>query len=1033
MVASIINGVAASSPYIGINVYSPSTYDPSRPLADAMHSSGDKWKDVDYNNDAPADANGWPLSDGTVMLWENLDGNQGTYKLIFNGQATVSQQFNYFSFSNIVYDQATNTTTMDALVTDQGKQNCIIKFTNTKRTPSSPTNSGVTNVKLMRPTSPGASTSYSFDELYTSQYKYAISKYSVFRFMAGTNANSSVTWSDRTRANENSQNKVLPDEGSEANGMSWEYKIALCNEMNKDMWICIPLNANNDYIQKLVDQLKNGTTLDGKFYPGLEPELKLYVELSNELWNFGGADFKQATQLLNIAKAEAASGNSTINYDGESNDGVLRFRQQAKRTKEISDYFRAGFGDNQMMTRVRPLLEFQYANYNSSALIPLEFLNNYYNNADGNHVSNPHPVNYYLYGAGGATYYQSNNDGAETVDGIFNSGIPNNEHRGILEGEAVWPRAYGLKNIAYEGGMGVGGDRTSGARKEARSDPRAKAAEVASFNIFRESGGDLYVFGTYAQWEDIYNSDASPLQQGVDQINATTAPSPTFGTLVNASSTTIITSQSVDLSPGGVATVAFNNNNIMQGYVYRIETAGDYQIKLRVGNVATGGKIAVYVDGILKNTIDVPNTGSNTADMVVGSFNLGVGQHGVLVKPVAAPASSTDRTARMLGVVFVPNGIDLNPNPTPGPTPSSLVVRARGINTGVNLTVDIMDAANATGGTVQQTQTITNISTNYTDHTFNFTGQLDANKIRVRFTNDNNNDLEVDYISVNGTIYQTEATRTYSIGNWNAGTNGCSNAGYYGVTVLHCNGYFQYNLNGSSPQPTPVTTTYISDLTWSSALAGYGNVQKDKSVDGNTIKLNGTIYNKGLGTHSQSTIIYNLGGNYNNFLSEIGLDDEVDAYSCGLVKFEVYLDNSLAFSSSTKGNTTTTESINLNVSGKNELKLIVTEADNGNGCDHADWANARVTSSGSSARSSATETINASQISIYPNPANGIFSISIPEGSAQVEISDIQGSLILTKTVTGTQSFDATAFKTGVFIVKVSHSSGVTVKKLVIE
>jgi hypothetical protein len=39
----------------------------------------------------------------------------------------------------------------------------------------------------------------------------------------------------------------------------------------------------------------------------------------------------------------------------------------------------------------------------------------------------------------------------------------------------------------------------------------------------------------------------------------------------------------------------------------------------------------------------------------------------------------------------------------------------------------------------------------------------------------------------------------------------------------------------------------------------------------------------------------------------------------------------------------TTKQVNVSVAGKNELKLIVTDGGDGNRCDHADWAGARVT------------------------------------------------------------------------------------------
>ena len=41
------------------------------------------------------------------------------------------------------------------------------------------------------------------------------------------------------------------------------------------------------------------------------------------------------------------------------------------------------------------------------------------------------------------------------------------------------------------------------------------------------------------------------------------------------------------------------------------------------------------------------------------------------------------------------------------------------------------------------------------------------------------------------------------------------------------------------------TTTYLSDLTWSSATTGWGTIQKDASIKGTAIKLRGTTYRRG--------------------------------------------------------------------------------------------------------------------------------------------------------------------------------------------
>jgi hypothetical protein len=152
------------------------------------------------------------------------------------------------------------------------------------------------------------------------------------------------------------------------------------------------------------------------------------------------------------------------------------------------------------------------------------------------------------------------------------------------------------------------------------------------------------------------------------------------------------------------------------------------------------------------------------------------------------------------------------------------------------------------------------------------------------------------------------------------------------------------------------STLYLSDLNWTSATSGFGQVRKDRSVDNNPIKLNGVTYSKGLGTHAASTIIYNLGSAYSSFQGSVGLDDEMDQYGCGSVVFQVFVDNTKLYESPTMTGNSTTQSFNVSVAGKNELKLILTDAGNGDACDHGDWADARLTSASNTATATATAT-----------------------------------------------------------------------------
>jgi hypothetical protein len=146
----------------------------------------------------------------------------------------------------------------------------------------------------------------------------------------------------------------------------------------------------------------------------------------------------------------------------------------------------------------------------------------------------------------------------------------------------------------------------------------------------------------------------------------------------------------------------------------------------------------------------------------------------------------------------------------------------------------------------------------------------------------------------------------------------------------------------------PPATSYLSDLTPTAATNGYGSYEKDKSNgeaatgDGKTITLNGVTYAKGLGVHAPSDITFNLNAQYTQFLTDIGIDDEKG--SAGTVVFQVYLDGTKVFDSGTMTGASTTQSVNLNVTGKTTLRLVVTDGGNGNNSDHADWAGAKLLS-----------------------------------------------------------------------------------------
>ena len=110
--------------------------------------------------------------------------------------------------------------------------------------------------------------------------------------------------------------------------------------------------------------------------------------------------------------------------------------------------------------------------------------------------------------------------------------------------------------------------------------------------------------------------------------------------------------------------------------------------------------------------------------------------------------------------------------------------------------------------------------------------------------------------------------------------------------------------------------------------------------DGRTITLNRVTYRKGLGVHATSDIRYNVAGRRTTFMADIGVDDEMG--SKGSIVFQVYGDGTKLYDSGTMTGSSTTKQVNVAISGRNVLQLVVTNAGNGINSDHGDWANARI-------------------------------------------------------------------------------------------
>ncbi|MDB5349023.1 MAG: Fibronectin type domain protein [Planctomycetota bacterium] len=394
-------------------------------FADAMKSARDEWGDPNNYFGKPRvvrDANGWPLSDATSIVWDARDpaSTAGTYLLYFTGRASVSTLFNYGQFSaggtsygtvlpaGAGYDPATNSTT--ALVRVTNAPILYLTFKSTQATPSSPLNSGVKDVQFMRPTTAGSSTPTPLGTLVAPDFKTALTPYSTERWLTANFDTTQVNWSDRVLPSYQIADYVDRE-------AVWEDLVMFANETGKDLYITIPMNASADYVTKLAQTIRYGTDGVNPYtsiqahpaYPGLQPNLKLYVEWSNETWNWAFGQGTVGNQNSIAAVQQGTPEGQILNFDGQRPYGDFR-RWTALKTVEASDAFRSVFSDPAMGDRVRMLLEYQYDNAQNTAIEELGFIDNYFNNADGKpHVATPHPVGYYLWGAGAAAYFGAPN------------------------------------------------------------------------------------------------------------------------------------------------------------------------------------------------------------------------------------------------------------------------------------------------------------------------------------------------------------------------------------------------------------------------------------------------------------------------------------------------------------------------------------------------------------------------------------------------------------------------------------------------
>ena len=279
-----------------------------------------------------------------------------------------------------------------------------------------------------------------------------------------TNNSPDVNWSDRT----------LPGTARGAtNGVAWEDVILLANTLHSGLWINVPAQASDDYVRQLAALVKNT----------LAPGLPVYVEYSNEVWNYS---FSQASYNKNLAVAEVKSNpHSDLNYDHLSdtsgNEGVWAERRYARRAVQVGSLFRSIDSPARMVLggQASDLSRFDTAlTYVSHTFgSPRNF---FYSLAIAPYVE----MNKYAdqYGIKGIT-------ASQVLDG-FSLSINHYQSTNVFGQAFAKANAYGLKLDAYEAGEDTYGTSNIAAKAAAAVDPRNAAIMERFLHLWYSSGGD---------------------------------------------------------------------------------------------------------------------------------------------------------------------------------------------------------------------------------------------------------------------------------------------------------------------------------------------------------------------------------------------------------------------------------------------------------------------------------------------------------------------------------------------------------------
>jgi len=415
-----------------------------------------------------------------TLLFTSLNGHYpaGQYIVLYDGEGTIKYDF------SAQKNHKASRPGRDVINVTPNDDPIYIKITATD-----PNQNGnyIRNIRVILP---NHESMYQQNKVFYPNFLEQIKHFKVLRFMnwMQTNGSTEEKWQQRTTISDarwSGDGKTAP----------LEVMVNLSNLNNSDPWFTMPHKADDEYIQKFASLVKTN----------LSPNLKVYVEYSNEIWN---SMFEQSSWLEEQASKEWDQAYPDVD------PYTKRLNWFGKRTAQICDIWKQVWAENS--ERVICVMATQASNEWSIT----EILNCSLWKQEA--PCYRHGINavaiapYFGYYIGLPEHEQAVTAWTKETDGGLNKLFQELQHGGILNhetsGGALQDAAnniedtanvinkMGLDLIAYEGGqhlVGVGevvnNELITQLFINANRDPRMGAVYTEYFNIWKAKGGKLFV------------------------------------------------------------------------------------------------------------------------------------------------------------------------------------------------------------------------------------------------------------------------------------------------------------------------------------------------------------------------------------------------------------------------------------------------------------------------------------------------------------------------------------------------------------